>query len=411
MSTCPPRTSSIHSASTSGISKPPEKQNPDEGQSHVPSVLSTFDTTSTSGKIKSTETSNPDRSPFTTVTSGNTKQVEIINPDNGNQYKQSDITTYLCTPQSLISRSTPGQPQKSTNVLVFCPSGINLNTIFHSKQLDSSPSHPKGSITAPQWRQSSLTDYFRLRGPTVLLPRLSPRLPAAPQPLAAAKKPKSVRHALNNYRKAPRRMPKITRYTIHMPSYDLFESWGHSLEVIDPNSTFRIFLQNPNGLPISPNNQLLLQDFQTCYNYGAGMLCLPETNTNWNQGGQLSTLNQLFHRIWRTSSVQVSQTPDPFLANRQPGGTMTAVCENWVSRVISKGEDPFGLGRWSYITMRGTENTKITVITAYNATPSPGECTYYHQQMRVLSRLHREQSILASPDPRRQFILDLQSWI
>jgi hypothetical protein len=86
----------------------------------------------------------------------------------------------------------------------------------------------------------------------------------------------------------------------------------------------------------------------------------------------------------------MSQTPDPFLSNYQPGGTLTAVCKNWVSRVISKGEDPLGLGQWSYITLRGKADTKVTVVTAYNATPSPGESTYYHQQLRVLSRLHRE---------------------
>jgi hypothetical protein len=32
------------------------------------------------------------------------------------------------------------------------------------------------------------------------------------------------------------------------------------------------------------------------------------------------------------------------LSAYQPGGTLTAVCENWVSRVVAKGEDPFGLG-------------------------------------------------------------------
>jgi hypothetical protein len=87
------------------------------------------------------------------------------------------------------------------------------------------------------------------------------------------------------------------------------------------------------------------------------------------------------------------------------------VCDNWVSRVISKGEDPYGLGRWSYVTLRSKEATKITIITAYNATPSPGEGTYYHQQVRLLSRLHREQHNLAPPDPCHHFILDLQSWL
>ena len=56
-------------------------------------------------------------------------------------------------------------------------------------------------------------------------------------------------------------------------------------------------------------------------------------------------------------------------------------------------------------------STKITVVTAYNACTSSGDTTYYHQQLRILSRLHREQHIATPPNPRHQFILDLQSWL
>jgi hypothetical protein len=196
-----------------------------------------------------------------------------------------------------------------------------------------------------------------------------------------------------------------------MPTYDLFDSWGHTLDTIDASSTFRIFLQNPNGLSIHKNNHLLCQDLQKCFDYGARVLCLPETNTNRNQGKPVADLHQLFRSAWRSATLQVSTTPDNFLSSYQPGGTLTAVCDNWISRVVTKGEDPFGLGRQSYITFRGKKTTKITIITAYNATMSPGDCTYYHQQLRVLSRLHREQNIATPPNPRRQFILDLQSWL
>ena len=113
-----------------------------------------------------------------------------------------------------------------------------------------------------------------------------------------------------------------------------------------------MFLQNPTGLSIHQNNHFLLQELQTCFNYGAG-----------------------------------------------------------VTRVVDKGEDPFDLGCWSYITLRGKQSVKITIITAYNATPSPGDRTYYHQQLCVLSRLYREQNNLANPNPRCQFMLDLQSWM
>jgi hypothetical protein len=301
------------------------------------------------------------------------------------------------------------RPRKPANLPRYQAPCINLSGFFNSATQTSLTSNFPNHHNEVKWRQLPLTHYFRL---TPTIP--PPSTPSIPMPAPEAlknKKPMSIRKALLSYGKPRRPLPKITRYTVQLPTYDLFESWGHSLDVIDPSTTFKVFLQNPNGLSIYNNNQFLVQDLQTCYNYGAGMLCLPETNANWNQGGQVTTIHQLFRRIWRNSSLQMSQTPDPFLSTYQPGGTLTAVCENWVSRVISKGGDPFGLGRWSYITLRGKENTKVTVVTAYNATPSPGECTYYHQQMRVLSRLHREQNNLVPPEPRQQFILDLQSWL
>jgi hypothetical protein len=224
-----------------------------------------------------------------------------------------------------------------------------------------------------KWRQVPLTSFFAAipSTPTVNIP------PPLPLPNKAKSKRTSVRRTVLQYSAPPKRNNRITRYTTSMPTYDLFDSWGHSLETIDANSTFRIFLQKPNGLSVYRNNHLLVQDLQTCYNYGAGALCFPETNTNWNQDGQLFTLSQLFCGVWNSSLVQPLQTPEPFLSNHQPGGTLTAVCENWVSRVIAKGEDPYGLGRWSYVTLRGKLSTKITIVTAYNATQSQGDRTYY----------------------------------
>jgi hypothetical protein len=106
-----------------------------------------------------------------------------------------------------------------------------------------------------------------------------------------------------------------------------------------------------------------------------------------------------------------SKSPEEFLSNSQPGGTATVICENWTSRVIDRGKDPLGLGRWSYVTLRGKGTTKETVVTAYNATTSSGDTSNFQQQQRVLSRLHREHDQRVAAQPRRQFILDFQGWL
>lgn len=212
------------------------------------------------------------------------------------------------------------------------------------------------------WKQAPLANYFPIRR------RAHPAPVGRPVTVTSPVKSKTVRHALLKYHPPKKAVNRITRYSTSLPSYDLFDSWGHSLEVIDTSTTFRVFLQNPNGFSVHRNNHLLIQDLQTCYQYGAGALCFPETKTNWNQEGQVGTLHKLFRNVWQTSVLQPSQTPDPFLSAHQPEGTLTAICDNWVSRVFAKGEDPYGLGRWSYVTLRGKASGKITIVTAYNAT-------------------------------------------
>ena len=62
----------------------------------------------------------------------------------------------------------------------------------------------------------------------------------------------------------------------------------------------------------------------------------------------------------------------------------------WTSRVHSKGQDPYGLGRWSYITLKGKQDSLITIITAYRvcqkSSSSTGLKTAYIKQLRALQR-------------------------
>ncbi len=57
----------------------------------------------------------------------------------------------------------------------------------------------------------------------------------------------------------------------------------------------------------------------------------------------------------------------------------------------------------------------MVLITAYNVSQryqmKTGECTAYKQQLRLLSNMIWINNLPTSPNPRRQFILDLQSWI
>jgi hypothetical protein len=193
------------------------------------------------------------------------------------------------------------------------------------------------------------------------------------------------------------------------------DTWGHSLESIDTSKILRVVLQNPNGLKPYQGNSDLSYSLRICESIGAGILSLPETNVNWSHYQSQKILRCNLKNIFQSSSFQTSHTPEQFHSLYQPGGTITIALNRWTSRILHKGEDPYGLGRWSYMIMRGRGTMKLAVITGYRVcettASSAGVKTAFMQQHRALSDHFRTANTLTAPNPRRQFILDLQAWV
>ncbi len=67
------------------------------------------------------------------------------------------------------------------------------------------------------------------------------------------------------------------------------------------------------------------------------------------------------------------------------------------------------------MTLRGKDRFLLTIITGYRVCKSSmgatGEKTAWKQQHRALSARWRENNWATSPNPHRQFVLDLQAWI
>jgi hypothetical protein len=218
--------------------------------------------------------------------------------------------------------------------------------------------------------------------------------PIGPSPSTVSFPPKyknkaGYRKYLLKYIDQPTNQRKLSYFHSASPSYDLHNSWGHSLESIDASSTFRIFLQNPNRLSLYDSNLSLMKDLETCQNYGAAVISLPETNVNWELPGQRNTLSKLLSRNFDHTSIITSRASEPFHSSYQPGGTATIVCNNWTSRIFSKGSDPHGLGRWSYVILRGKGTTKVALITAYNVSQRyQGISNHTRQQSEKLPHTH-----------------------
>jgi hypothetical protein len=37
-------------------------------------------------------------------------------------------------------------------------------------------------------------------------------------------------------------------------------------------------------------------------------------------------------------------------------------CDHWTSRVIEKGEDPYGLGQWSFLVLCGRSDIRLVIV-------------------------------------------------
>jgi hypothetical protein len=343
--------------------------------------------------------------PISNIRPSNDKDIPTITISKNNHqvnhrshYRQSTLNSFLVPKQSTpINQTisifrTPSPPQKQpiNTSLRFQPHDLKPHHLqFSISPLPTSNTHTTINTTAsrPATKQLKITTFFYKTQRSTAPPSITPAIKPTRQPKTPIEKRNAIRQKLLTYHLHSATGNSQKPLSQPLPKYDLLDSWGHSLPVIDCSTVFHIFLQNPNGISLNYNAISLRQDLHNCKDHGPVVICLPETNVNWNRPDQYTTFKSTIHCIWINSVVAVSRPPEDFLSQFQPGGTSTIICDNWVSRILDKGEDPIGLGRWSYITLHGKASTKVTVIRAYNASYNTGDATNYHQQEHTLTFL------------------------
>jgi hypothetical protein len=238
--------------------------------------------------------------------------------------------------------------------------------------------------------------------------------------------PKATNKLIQAAQIKPKRRPK---WVLHPPNQlTLFDvqlelkrlsqegdTWGHSLETISSDKVFRVVTQNMRGLKLYSDPLMMQYSLQLSASMGIASLCLSETNLNWIHKEAHSKLNRVLKKVWQHASYSTSHIVEDFQEAHRPGGTATLVTGNWVSRIITKGTDPYGLGRWSYVVLLGRGGQTLLVVSAYRvckqAIQSAGPTTVTAQQYRHLSRTLREANSTEDPAPHCRFILDLQAWL
>ncbi len=270
---------------------------------------------------------------------------------NHKNYKQTNLQAYLITPPKPIVLKTTHAPLKQTRPiesLSFSPIH-NLANAFESvappvNQHQASQSitvHKSRNISRPESKNSLkhtiLKSFFSTCSSHSIV--TSPPQPVRPVHIASKR---TKRQILLSYNRTPITLSLV----FFSKSY---------LDSIDSSTVFRITLQNPNRLQLSNKFHITSNDFQKVLDYGAAAFLFLETNINWSQKEQRDKLKQVLRDSCTLSSLQTSRLVEPFLSSYQPGGTATILTNRWTSRIISRGEDPLGLGRWSYITLRGKQ--------------------------------------------------------
>ena len=136
-----------------------------------------------------------------------------------------------------------------------------------------------------------------------------------------------------------------------------------------------------------------------------------ETNPYWiNYNTQMEYREKTLTKFEVTKSV-FSTSEIPSISNYKPGGTAITMTGKWCDRASPEtGQDPSGMGRWSFSTLKGRNSMEIVFIIAYRVSevsmPQHGNGITYHQEHMMLSKKDHP-----SPNPRAQFIADMIQFI
>jgi hypothetical protein len=115
----------------------------------------------------------------------------------------------------------------------------------------------------------------------------------------------------------------------------------------------RLVLQNPYGLDASNHYRKLDYIARNSAIYQVDVTCLPETNADWKQAPIRASCNALLRRHFKHHRLITSTSTAAALHSYLPGGTATLVTNGFTGRIAESGSDPRGLGRWSYLRLKG----------------------------------------------------------
>jgi hypothetical protein len=109
---------------------------------------------------------------------------------------------------------------------------------------------------------------------------------------------------------------------------------------------------------------------------------LTETDINFNNKEVLSKVYDATRAYDQSMQLSYSCSNQLNHTTRKKGGTLTTLAGRWSVRKQSSGNDKYG--RWSYITLDGKRDTKVTFITAYRVCPQRRAVLFFTNNNLIL---------------------------
>jgi exonuclease III len=188
-------------------------------------------------------------------------------------------------------------------------------------------------------------------------------------------------------------------------------TFGDELHLPKPSNTSRFVSLNINGLRRANDFQDALEIAQALKVSSADFWNFQETNINW-RSQCLGQCYEKFRKVYHHTRISTSSSTKTYRTHYQPGGTMCAVTDDYVGRVVETGSDT-AMGRWSFIRLLGKHGRNIIVVSVYQVcnqqANAVGDRTAFAQQLAILRENGSDSS------PRKSFYDDmekqLEDWI
>jgi len=150
----------------------------------------------------------------------------------------------------------------------------------------------------------------------------------------------------------------------------------------------RLWFTNPCGLGVDPlhpksdSSFSFLKQKSKCDVFG-----LAETNVHWNLLYNHASLYARVKRRWKSFKISTSHNRHEKIGKTQRGGTCMVALNQVSFREFDRGQDPTGLGRWSWMEFRGKDDHRTRVYTSYRPGGRPlrgktAHTTVYEQHVR-----------------------------